>query len=148
MEDKNQDAKQLKKDAKREARIEAKRRKLAEQRASRMAQNSDVSGSGQHREWYDADREVIQRNEPVESGKAELHQNTENNPAVRQVTADSANRERHIDLARAGDALAQAAAAADRIPAETAISSHSTQVSSMKVGNFFFIPIGEQPPRI
>ena len=35
-----------------------------------------------------------------------------------------------------------------RIPALTAISSNSMQVSSMNVGYFFFMPMGEQPPRI
>ena len=35
-----------------------------------------------------------------------------------------------------------------RSPAETAMTSHSVQVSSINVGYFFFIAIGLQPPRI
>lgn len=35
-----------------------------------------------------------------------------------------------------------------RCPALTAISSNSTAVSSKYVGNFFFMPTGEQPPRM
>ena len=66
----NNDAKQSRKDAKRDARIEAKRRKLAEQRAERSAEAA----------------------KPLTDAQNAGHEGHVN--AERQITADSANRER------------------------------------------------------
>ena len=57
-----------------------------------------------------------------------------------------AQRGTHFASTKGKSCSTRSKSCAPRTPAETVISSNRHAVSSIKVGNFFFIPIGEHPP--